>query len=378
MFWNIYSKRILSSLRDKDFLIWTWIFPVLLATMFFATFSGLDTVGQLRTIPVGIINDASFRQDSAFRTALESVSGENDGLFDLTMFVDTAEANAVLESGEIVGYILAGEIPKLVVSADGISQTIIKGFLDRYIQTKSSVEFILSENPGVASDLPALLMPVNYTDEISLSGNPQTNTVNYFYSLLAMVCMYGGFQGLVTVTYLQPNLSALGARRTLSPAVRWRLVSYDLLGGITIHVFFLLTVVAYITFVLGTNFGSQLWAVLLTCIAGSMLGVAFGAMISSVSRLKEQVKIAIMITVTMVCSFLSGLMMGGINYTIAEKAPVIAWINPAARIVDAFYCLYYYDTYERYFLNIGVILGMTIFMFLVTAVFFRRQRYESI
>ena len=378
MFWNIYSKRILSSLRDKDFLIWTWIFPVLLATMFFATFSGLDTVGQLRTIPVGIINDASFRQDSAFRTALESVSGENDGLFDLTMFVDTAEANAVLESGEIVGYILAGEIPKLVVSADGISQTIIKGFLDRYIQTKSSVEFILSENPGVASDLPALLMPVNYTDEISLSGNPQTNTVNYFYSLLAMVCMYGGFQGLVTVTYLQPNLSALGARRTLSPAVRWRLVSYDLLGGITIHVFFLLTVVAYITFVLGTNFGSQLWAVLLTCIAGSMLGVAFGAMISSVSRLKEQVKIAIMITVTMVCSFLSGLMMGGINYTIAERAPVIAWINPAARIVDAFYCLYYYDTYERYFLNIGVILGMTIFMFLVTAVFFRRQRYESI
>ena len=377
MFWNIYSKRVLSSLRDKDFLIWTWIFPILLATMFFAAFSNLDTVGQLSTIPVGVVDDASFRQDYAFKAALESVSGE-DGLFELTVFTDTAQAETSLERSDIDGYILAGVTPKLVVTVDGINQTIIKSFLDRYLQTGSSVAHILAANPGVASELPTLLTPVNYTEEISLSRNPQTNTVNYYYSLLAMICMYGGFQGLTTVTYLQPNLSALGARRTLSPAVRWRLVTYDLLGGITIHAFFLVTVVAYITLVLGTSFGTQLWAVLLTCLAGSMLGVAFGAMVSSVTRLREQVKIAIIITVTMVCSFLSGLMVGGMNYVIAEKAPAIAWINPAARIVDAFYCLYYYDNYEQYFLNIGVILGMTVVMFLVTAVFFRRQRYESI
>jgi len=377
MFWNIYSKRVLSSLRNKESLIWTWIFPILLATMFSATFGNLDTVGQLRTIPVGIIDDTSFRHDEPLRAALEAASGSG-GLFQLTVLSDTSEADSALESGEVDGYILAGEIPELVVSDDGINQTIVKSFLDRYVQTRSSIAYILAADPGAAPNVQALLMQEDYTKEISLSRNPQTNTVNYYYSLLAMICMYGGFQGLTTVTYLQPNLSALGARRTLSPVARWRLVIYDLLGGITIHVVFLLTVVAYIILVLGTSFGSQLWAVLLTCLAGSMLGVAFGAMVSSVSRLKEQVKIAIIITVTMVCSFLSGLMVGGMNYIIAERAPVVAWMNPAARIVDAFYCLYYYDNYERYFLNIGVILCMTVVMFLITAIFFRRQRYESI
>jgi len=377
MFWNIYGKRVLRSFRDRDSLIWTWIFPILLATMFFATFGSLDTMGMLDRFPLGVVNDEAYRLDAAFRSALESVSGE-DGLFELIVIEDADAADAMLENGGVEGYILAGEIPVLVIAGDGINQTIAKGFLDRYIQTGSSVLMILANDPAAAANLPAMLSQVDYTREISLSKNPPSNRLNYFYALLAMVCMYGGFQGLASVTYLQANLSALGARRTVAPAVRWRMIVYDLLGGITVHVIFLFTVVAYITFVLGTSFGSQFGVVLLTCFACSMLGVAFGAMVSAVSRLKEQVKIAILITVSMVCSFLSGLMTSGINYTIAEKAPFIAFINPAARITDAFYCLYYYDNYERYLVNIGIIAGMAAAMFLTTAVFLRRQRYESI
>jgi len=156
------------------------------------------------------------------------------------------------------------------------------------------------------------------------------------------------------------------------------MVTYDLLGGATIQYICLLCVVAYINLVLGVSFGPKLWLVLLTCLAGSLLGLSFGAMVSVSSKLKEQAKIALLISVTMVCCFLSGLMVSGINYTVAQKAPVVAWLNPAARITDAFYCLYYYDTYERYFINIGVILAMTVVMFALTAVFVRRQRYESI
>jgi ABC-2 type transport system permease protein len=190
--------------------------------------------------------------------------------------------------------------------------------------------------------------------------------------------MYGGFQGLVTVAYLQANLSPMGARRTVAPARRWRVVIYDLFGALTVHLLCIVTVVAYITFALGTSFGSQIWAVLLTCLAGSLLGIAFGAMVSAMSRMKEAIKVAILITTTMVCSFLAGLMVEGINYIVAQNAPIISWLNPAARIADAFYCLYFYDTYERYFLNIGIILGFVVIMFLLTAVFIRRQRYENI
>jgi len=377
MFWSNYYKRLLVSLRDRGSLIWTLIFPIILGTLFFFTFSGLDTVGQLRAFPIGVVDDVAFRSDDAFQTALESASGEG-GLFELTFFTDAAQADRALENGDIEGYIKGGEIPVLIVTDDGINQTIAKSFLDRYIQTRNSVALILAAGPEAAHDLPELLMHVSYTEQISLSQNPPSNSVNYFYALLAMLCMYGGFQGHACVIYLQANLSSLGARRTLSPTRRWRLILSDLLAGITVTFACLLVVVLYIIFVLGINFGPQLGAVLLTCLIGSMLGVSFGAMISAASRLKEMVKVAIVVTVSMVCSFLSGLMVGGVNYIIAERAPVVAWINPAARIVDAFYCLYFYDTYERYFLNVAIVLAMTVVMFLVTAIFLRRQRYESV
>ncbi|MCL2085137.1 MAG: ABC transporter permease, partial [Oscillospiraceae bacterium] len=235
-----------------------------------------------------------------------------------------------------------------------------------------------SGGPGAAGRLPELFEPVSYTHEISLSENPPTEKVSYFYALLAMCCLYGGIQGMITVTYMQANLSPLGARTTMAPAGRFRMVTYDLLGGLSLQFLSLTTVVAYIHFVLGVSFGSKLWFVLLTCLAGSLLGVAFGAMVSAASKLGEQAKIAILITVTMVCCFLSGLMVRGINYTVAQKIPAVSWLNPAARIADAFYCLYYYDTYERYFLNIGIIIAMAVVMLAVTAIFVRRQRYESI
>lgn len=379
MFWNLYWKRIIGSFRNVDGLIWTWVFPALLSTLFYFTFSSLDATMQLKEIPLGVIDDAAYRQDDAFRSTLESVSVQNGGeLFILTSFADMDSADAALEGGEIEGYITAGETPRLTVKSDGLNQTIAKSFLDQYVQTKNSVQTLLTQNPSAAAELPKLLESVTYTEEISLSNNPPTDKVGYFYALLAMVCLYGGLQGMTTVSYMQANLSPLGARRTMSPAGRFRMVTYDLLGGITVHFVCLMVIVAYIMFVLKTDFGSQLGLVLLTCLAGSILGVAFGAVISVTAKLKETAKIAVLISVTLVCCFLSGLMVSGINYVVAEKAPAVSWLNPAARITDAFYCLYYYDTYERYFLNIGIILAMALVMFAITAIFIRRQRYESI
>ncbi len=379
MFWNIYSKRILSTLRDKETLVWTWIFPIMMATLFFVTFSSLDTVEQLQTIPIGVIDNESYQQEQILQTVLQSVSADNDEqLFHVTFFQNTDEADAVLENGEIEGYIKVDATPKFIVKDDGMNQTIVKSFLDRYLQTKYSIEKIIMENPSAVQEISAWFHQKNFTQEISVSQNPPTDKVNYFYALLAMICMYGGFQGLRSVTLLQANLSPLGARRTMAPAGHFRVMFYDLLGGITVHLLCLITLIFYIIFVLGVNFGSRLSLVLLTCLVGSLVGVSFGTLVSVTSKLKETAKTAVLISITMVCCFFAGLMTSGINYVVAEKAPLAAWLNPAARITDAFYCLYYYDTYDRYLINMGVLLLMALVLFGLTAVFVRRQRYESL
>ncbi|MCL1830453.1 MAG: ABC transporter permease [Oscillospiraceae bacterium] len=379
MFWNIYSKRVLYSLRSRDILIWTWIFPVMLATLFFATMSSIDESGQLSEISLGIVDNMSFREDPYLYSTLESIEGDNDDkLFTLTIIDNVPEADRILTDGVVDGYILFQPDPKLIVVEDGLNQTIIRSVLEHYQHTKNAVNDMLLMNNGDYEIVSSALQNINYTEEISLAGNPPTDKVNYYYALLAMICMYGSFQGLTSVTLLQANLSPLGARTTMSPVKRFKMILFDLFGGITVHFCCTLFSVAYIIFVLKINFGNKLWLVLLTCFIGCLLGVSFGSVISVMSKLKEQAKIAILICVSMVCSFLSGLMVTGINYTVMQEAPLVAWLNPAARITDAFYCLYYYDSYDRYLINIGIILIMVVVMFAITSVFIRRQRYESI
>ena len=48
MFWNIYSKRLLSSIRNKDQLIWIWAFPLILATLFYFCLSSVAEADHLR------------------------------------------------------------------------------------------------------------------------------------------------------------------------------------------------------------------------------------------------------------------------------------------------------------------------------------------
>jgi ABC-2 type transport system permease protein len=291
---------------------------------------------------------------------------------------DESAADSLLEEGEISGYILYEDEPALTVSGDGLDQTIIKSFLDQYLQTKSGIGKIVKENPKTLGGIAELLDMADYTKQISLTKNPPSDRLNFFYALLAMTCMYGSFQGMGIVFSSQANLSAVGARQAIAPVNGFRKAVYELLAAITVQFLCSAIVMAYIKFALGTEFGDNLGMAALTCLAGSILGVSFGAVVSSVSKLKAAIKTAILISVSMICSYFSGMMVSGINYTVAQEAPVLAWINPAARITDAFYCLYYYDSYDRFFLNLAAIIGLSAVMLIILSFSIRRQRYESI
>jgi len=80
----------------------------------------------------------------------------------------------------------------------------------------------------------------------------------------------------------------------------------------------------------------------------------------------------------MLGSFFSGMMGITMKYIIDTNAPIINQINPASMITDGFYSLYYYDTLERYFLNIGGLIIFSSLMLVLSWVSLRRQKYDSI
>ena len=377
MFITSFVTRIKCALRDKGMIFWTLLFPMMLATLFYFCFSNLDSADAFSPVKTAVVADQAYRQAAGFQAAKE---GE-DRLLQLTRVETREEADRLLEDGRVEGYLTIEDgTPKLTVRDDGLNQTILKSFLDQYLQISATAAHILERNPQAAQQglLSDFMEQQEFTREISLSNAKPSHQLPYFYALIAMVCLYGSFQGLTSSFYLQANLSALGARRSMAPRKKLAMITADMLGSLAVHLLTMLVLLCYLLLVLRLDFGNQIGYLLLTVLVGSIVGISLGALVGAALRIKMEAKNAILITLSLACCFLAGLMVEGISYAIQQNAPAAAWLNPAARISDAFYCLYYYDNHTRYFMDLGVLCAMAAIFGLGAMSCLRRRKYESI
>lgn len=378
MFRHIFTTRFKCLLRDKQMVFWTLAFPLALATFFNMAFSNLNAQENFNAIDIAVVDDEAYRQDEGFKGVLTGMSEGEDRLFNLTTST-REEAQKRLDDGEITGFVTAGSPPALTVRASGINQNIIKIFLDNYSQTLCTVNTIAGQDP---SSVPALIEEVGnrmeYTKEVSASGANPNNVLNYFYSLIAMACMYGGFFGNREIMDIQADLNPLAARVNVSPVHKLKAFIYSISASLLIHFVSLLVLLAYLYFVLRIDFGERTGFVLLTTFIGSIVGVSFGAFMSAVVKKDENTKVSILIGVSMIGSFLAGMMFADIKYIINQRVPFIAYINPVALITDAFYALYYYDGYGRYILNMSILTAFIAVFWVGTYLILRRRKYASL
>ena len=106
MFWNIYSKRLLSSIRNKDQLIWIWAFPLIMSTLFYFCLSAVSQSDNLEPVPVGVITDTAYEENQMFSQVLEQVGSGEDAILKVTEYAQRDKADSALEKGDIDGYIL--------------------------------------------------------------------------------------------------------------------------------------------------------------------------------------------------------------------------------------------------------------------------------
>jgi ABC-2 type transport system permease protein len=384
MFLHNYMYKMKCIIRDRQMLFWTLVFPIILATLFHLAFSNLTNAEQFKTIKLGIVENEEFKANQPFRTALEAVSvpqPENTvgELFELS-YITKDEGDKLLSAGLIKGYIYLDNGIKLVVKDTGIYQSIIKSFIDDFKQTSSTIETIITNNPSVLERgfVDSISNRYNYLQETALGKASPDITAHYFYALIAMACLYGGFWGLKEVIAVQADLSEKAKRINAAPTHKMKVFITSIMAAATVQLFEILLLLAYLIFVLNINFGGRLGLILLTCVIGTITGVTFGAFIASVVKGTEGVKIGILIAGTMTLSFLSGMMYDKMKYIIRTNVPVLGYLNPANLITDAFYSLYYYDTYTRFFSNIITLCGFIVFFGLCTYFVLRRQKYASL
>ncbi len=378
MFAHIFTYRLKCLLRDRETVFWTLMFPLFLATFFSMALSNVGSSEAFQPIDLAVVDDAQYQQNATFKSVITDASNGDDRLFNLTV-ASKDKAEQLLKDNKVMGYIVGGEPIKLVVNKSGLSQTIIKSFIDDYNHTMAAITSLLTEDPARYQDLMNDLgNREEYVKEVSASSAEPNSILAYFYSLIAMSCFYGSLLGNQEIMVIQANISPSAARVNVAPVHKLRAFIASSSASLLIHLVEMLMLLAYLFFALKVDFGSKIGYTLLTMLVGSVAGLSFGAFISAIVKKSEGVKIAILFTTTMFCSFLSGMMYQDMKYIIAQKAPILSYLNPINLLTDAFYCLYYYDTLGRFFTNIAILCAFILLFCSGTYFIIRRRKYASL
>lgn len=379
MFLHLFGYKLKMLFRPSEELFWTYLFPLILGTMFFIAFSNItEKTETFTTIPVAVVKEQE--PNEYLHALLEDLSSEGD---DATLKItDTSmeEAEKLLKDDKVAAILTINEEVVLTVRKEGIDQSIVRMIFDQYKQISNTIREVSATNPEkIPEILSTMYSDIDANIEVKLNKNENLDLMTwYFFALVAMNCLYGCLFGLRSIVAIQANITMLAARRCVTPTHKLKLIVSDMLASIIVHYLSCVILLCYLIFGLGINFGDRLPYIFLTAFVGTLVGVANGTFIGAIGRFSHGVKDAIIMGVTMLFCFLGGLMISNINDIIERNIPILNRINPATLIADSFYSLSIYDNLDRYFLNTGILVIMTVVLAILSYCLIRRERYASI
>ena len=393
MFIHNFKYSLKALLRNKMLIFWTFAFPIILGTLFKVAFSNIENSETLDIINIAIVQNEEFENNEAFKTSFEKLSDENneDRLFN-TQYTTKEEAKDLLNKGEIIGYMeLKQDKPVLTFVTNGIDETVFKHVAEEIVQTSDIIKQL--SQTQIQKQIASGNYIINY-DEIynkaiemakednvelkNISNSNLSYTMIEFYTLIAMTCLYGGMLSMVSINQILANMSNKGKRIAVSPTKKSIIILSSLLASYIVQLIGLAILFLYTLFVLGVDYGSNTGLIILLAIVGSFAGLALGTFVGTIFKASENTKTGILIALTMLGCYLSGMMGITMKYIVDKNVPIVNKINPASMITDGFYSLYYYDRLDRYWFNIASLLIFALILIVISFFSLRRQKYDSI
>lgn len=382
-----YSLKVL--FRNKALIFWTYIFPLILALLFNLAFKDIESNEVLKTIDIAVVNSESFENDTIAKNILKELSSEENKIFNIE-YTDLEKSKELLENKEISGYIIYDNDIKIVINNNGINETILKYTLDEIQNTKNMVNIMLTSS--ITKEINNGNININYNEIYNNIMNKISNTniklndisnknLSYtmieYYTLIAMAALYGSMLSMYITNYNDARMCPVGKRKNISPTNKMTLIVSGLLSSYIVQLIGMFILFMFMIFILKIEF-IKLGKVIFLSLLSSLAGLSLGVFVSSVFKAKENTKTGIIITITMICCYLSGMMGITMKYIIDTNIPIINKINPANMITDALYSLYYYEDNIRYSFNIISLIIFSTIMILISYLKLRREKYDSI
>lgn len=384
MFFHNFRYTFITLFKNKILIFWTFAFPILLGTFFQMAFQDIENSETLHTMNIAVVQTDAYESSYIWKKAIQNLSeeGSPNQLFS-TIYISEEEAMECLDKGDIIGYLKIEETPKIVVKKSGIYQTIFKSTVEEIKEQETMIKQLIQKIDVLPTDYNSIYQEIEKsskkdTNIINISRANLSYTMIEFYTLIAMTALYGGILGMTAINQVLANMSHNGKRIAISPVSKGKLILSSAVASYIVQLIGMALLFFYTIFVLKVDYGTHFFLVLLLALIGSLAGLSMGIAIASILKTNENVKTGIIISVTMLGCFLSGMMGITMKYMIDKNIPIINKINPASMITDGFYALYYYDTLDRFFFNIMSLFLFAALMVVVSIFYLRRQKYDSI
>ncbi|MBQ6231731.1 MAG: ABC transporter permease [Eubacterium sp.] len=381
MFSNVFSKQLKIGLRNRPNIFWTLMFPVLLGTLFYVAFGSIFETYHSEPIKTSVIyetEDAGVKE--YINEFLTSLTMNDNKLLDIVE-APVDEMDKMLEDEKINGIITVGKDGrlKLKIASNGNKSTIQENIVTAYNQSADLVEKVAAEHPEKLEEVLAKISDrVSFVNAKDMAGDNKDPYVQYFYNLIAMTTLFAALNSLRIGNNCQANMSAIGARTNASPLKRTVFQLGGFLASYLVQTIIVFIGLAYMIFGLKVKFGGEVPLIFATTALASLLGIALGFMVGNFGSMAVEKKESILVAIILGSCALSGLMMGDMKPMIAEKAPIVNKINPAAVISDSYYCLNMFGTGSRFFTCIIYMAGLSVIFTVVGIMLGRRQSYDSI
>lgn len=393
MFFHNFKYSLKTLLRNKGLIFWTFAFPIILGSLFNLAFSDIENKETLDIIDIAIVNNEEFKTDTYFTESFKVLSKkkEPNQLFNIK-YTNLSTAQSLLKEKKITGYLLfENHEVKITVNDKGYNETILRFIVDELSSQKEMLETLTTKE--ITDSYKSGNQNVNYEkiyqDTLNLINStiPKLNNISNsnlsytmieYYTLLAMACLYGALIAMFVTNKKIANMSSAGKRTSISPAHKKTLLLGSFLASYLVQLLGILILYLYTILVIKVDYGNNTFLVFLLLMAGSLAGLTLGVAISTILKSNENTKTGILISLTMLASFLSGMMGITMKYIIDTNIPILNKINPAAMITDGFYSLYYYSTLDRFYFNIISLLIFSVIMPFISYQGLRRDKYDSI
>lgn len=378
MFVRLFIYRLKVLLRNRSLLFWTFAFPIVLGLLFNLAFGNLDDILALETSTVGIVATDQSKADQ-FETVLKQVKNEDEVVFK-GKELSKKEAKAQLSDDKISGYFeIDAKKIELFVSKSGTQQTVLKELLNQYLQNTDKVENLMASGAVQPQAIEQALEQKNFVQDGNGTGNFNLKSF-YFFTLVGMTVMYGFMWGLRNANDQQANQSPEGMRLCLIPRNKLLVSFTNMLASFFLFVAQVILILMFYRFVYQVEFGDHWNYILLVCGLGAFTAISFGTLIGNAfSKLDFQQKISIGISISMIMSFLAG-MMGSqsIKYWIDVHVPLLGRINIVNLISESLYQLFYYQSLDSFYTNLIWLAGFGLLFVIVNYSFERKVQYDHL